>query len=135
MDPISIERKRKSDEIQASPCDKPGVMAKRGKAMLPALDLDAPTEPSYDPPGPGLTTLVGDNDLSGMPSPVMNTILHRRVRNPTTLVNDDDLSGRSAPVNNSSSLRRSHNQPAPNAPAPNAPVSNAPAPNAPVTSL
>jgi hypothetical protein len=35
------ERKSKADEIRESACDKPGVLAKRGKPALPKLDLTA----------------------------------------------------------------------------------------------
>jgi hypothetical protein len=43
MDP----RKRKADEIRASPSDQPGVLAKRGKPALAALDLNAPSDRKY----------------------------------------------------------------------------------------
>ena len=43
MDP----RKRKADEIRASPSDQPGVLAKRGKPALAALDLNAPSDLKY----------------------------------------------------------------------------------------
>ena len=41
------QRKRAADEIRDSPCDKPGVLAKRGKPALPEIDLHAPEDPKF----------------------------------------------------------------------------------------
>jgi hypothetical protein len=40
-------RKRKADELRENPCDKPGVLAKRGKSAPSELDLNAPGDPKY----------------------------------------------------------------------------------------
>lgn len=70
-------RKRTADEIRASPCDKPGVLAKRGKTAPSQLDLDAPVDPKNYmgiPFGPVPGTFYGDS-LADTNSPTLAKIM------------------------------------------------------------